>query len=255
MRHSSRLALLLPGLPLLCALVIESGKDDVNLRAPAQLPGFANVGARASMSAIYLGNGWVLTARHVGAGDVVLGGVTHPAVPESTLELGASSAPPHADLIVFRIESPPELPPLRIRPTPPKVGDPVILVGAGHDRGASTRWNGHDGFVWDSKGGIRWGTNRVFAAGIDVGIADVRTRSFAVRFDAGETLHEAQAAVGDSGGAVFIAREGRFELAGVMTAVATYDGQPPATSFYGNVTTAADLSRFHEPLTQLLRTP
>ena len=253
MRHPLRLALLLLVLPALCALVVESD-GDANLRAPAQLPGFANVGVRGSMTAVYLGNGWVLTARHVGAGDFALGGVTHRALPESTVELGASAAPPHTDLIVFRIEAPPELPPLRIRPTPPNVGEQAVLVGAGHDRGASTRWSGHDGWVWDSHGGIRWGTNRVFSAGIDVGIGDVHTRAFALRFDAGETPHEAQAAIGDSGGAVFIRREGRFELAGVMIAVAGYPGQPPATSMYGNLTTAADLSLFHAPLTKLLRT-
>src|SRR6185437_2748894 len=36
---------------------------------PASDPGFYNVGATGSASAIYLGNDWVLTASHVTVGD------------------------------------------------------------------------------------------------------------------------------------------------------------------------------------------
>jgi hypothetical protein len=87
---------------------------------------------------------------------------------------------------------------------------------------------------------------------VDVGIGDVVTRAFAMRFDAGETRLEAQAAVGDSGGAAFIEREGRFELAGVLIAIASYPGQPPETALYGNLTTAADLSVYRRTLSALL---
>jgi hypothetical protein len=253
MRHLAAFALLLLSVPALCALVIESGADDRSTRAPAQVPGWANVGLRAGTSAVYLGNGWVITARHVGAGDVVLGGVTHHALLESTVQLGGSARPPLPDLIVFRIEPRPELPPLRIRPTPPGVGDPVVLIGAGRDRGARTTWNGHAGWLWGPHTALRWGTNRVSAAGVDVGAGDNLTRAFAMSFDTGESQHEAQAAIGDSGGAVFIRREGRFELAGVMVAVASYPSQPPETALYGNLTTAADLSVYRRTLAVLLR--
>lgn len=240
-------------LPVLCALVIESETDASGTRPPAQVAGWANVGLRGGMTAVYLGNGWVITARHVGAGDVEFGGVRYPALLPSVVELGASAGPPFPDLIVFRVEPRPELPPLRIRPTPPSVGDAVLLVGAGRDRGAPTRWNDHTGWGWGPHSGLRWGTNRVSAAGIAVGVVDVRTPAFAMRFDPGETPHEAQAAVGDSGGAVFIRREGRFELAGVLIAIATYPDQPAATALVGNLTTAADLSVFRRTLTALLR--
>ena len=117
------------------------------------------------MTAVYLGNGWVITARHVGAGDVVLGGVTHHGVagvdgPARRRRAGRRCP----DLIVFRIEPRPKLPSLRIRPTPPDVGDRVVLIGAGRDRGARTLWNGQPGWLWGPHSQLRWGTNRVFAA-------------------------------------------------------------------------------------------
>ena len=42
--------------------------------APLDDPGWANVGTRGNLSVIYLGNGWVLTANHVGSGAVIFEG-------------------------------------------------------------------------------------------------------------------------------------------------------------------------------------
>jgi hypothetical protein len=251
MRRLALMVLLLLAAPATCALVVESDAGDVNTRAPAPDPGWANVGLRGSMTAIYLGNGWVITARHVGAGDVVLGGVTHHALPETEVRLGQEGAPPAADLIVFRIEPRPDLPELPVRPTPPNVGDRALLIGAGHDRGERATWNGKTGWSWGGNSKLRWGTNLVAAVGVDVRVGDNATPGFAVRFDPRETRFEAQAAVGDSGGAVFIPREGRFELAGVLIAIASFPDQPPGTALYGNLSTAADLSAFRNSLAAL----
>ncbi len=255
MHRFAALALLLLTTPALCALVVESDARDASTRAPAPDPGWANVGLRGGMTAIYLGNGWVITANHVGVGDVVLGGVTYPALPESAVRLGVGAAPPLADLMVFRIEPRPPLPKLSIRPTPPNVGDPALLIGAGCDRGAHTSWSGKSGWSWGPNSRLRWGTNRVAIVGLDVRVAESATPGFAMRFDTRETHHEAQAALGDSGGAIFIPREGRFELAGVLIATNSFPGQPPATALYGNLSTAADLSAFSDSLAALLRRP
>ena len=253
MHRLAALALLLLATPVTCALVIESDAGEASRRAPAPDPGWANVGLRGVMTAVYLGNGWVITALHVGAGDVVLGGVTYRAVPESAIRLGRGSGPPASDLVVFRIEPRPELPSLRIRPTPPKVGDRALLIGAGCPRGERTSWNEQAGWTWGPHTStLRWGTNRVAMVGLDVRAGGNVTPGFAVRFDPGETRFEAQAAVGDSGGAVFIPREGRFELAGVLIAIASNPGQPPNTALYGNFSTAADLSVFGDSLAALL---
>ena len=106
-----------------------------------------------------------------------------------------------------------------------------------------------------SERGLRWGTNLVFASAHRSERGRIVTRAFAMRFDPGDTRLEAQAAVGDSGGAAFIEREGRFELAGILIAVAGYPGQPPETALYGNLTTAADLSVYRRTLAALLSEP
>jgi hypothetical protein len=256
MRRPFAAALLAIAAPLLCALVVES--DDggaLHRKPPPRDPGFRHVGLRAATSAVYLGNGWVITAGHAGAGDVELSGVVHRAVPESAVWFGEGKdgrqgSPP--DLVAFRIEPQPALAPLLVRPTPPEVGDRVVLIARGCNRGARITWNGVPGWTWGPQTSPRWGTNRVFAAGIAVETPAGRTPAFALRFDAGETRHEAQAALGDSGGAVFIARRGRFELAGILIAIAGQPAQPRDTALYGNFTTAADLSAFAPRLAALL---
>lgn len=246
------LLLLILVAPVTCALVVESDAGDASTRAPAPDPGWANVGLRDGKAAIYLGNGWAITAWHVGPGDVVLGGVTHHGLPESAVRLGTGDGPPAADLVVFRIEPRPDLPALPIRPTPPRVGDPALLIGPGYNRGEPTQWNEMKGWSWGPISRLRWGTNRVALVGLDVRAGTNVTPGFAVRFDPGGTRYEAQAATGDSGGAVFIPRQGRFELAGVLIAVAGFPGQPPNTALYGNFSTAADLSVFGDSLAALV---
>jgi hypothetical protein len=256
MRRAAATCLLAFASALACGLVVES--DDggaLHGGPPPRDPGFAYVGKRAGTSAVYLGNGWVITAAHANAGDVEFGGVVHRAVPESAVWFGEGKdgrqgMPP--DLVAFRVEPAPALPPLPVRPTPPIVGDRVVLVARGHNRGASIRWDGVAGFSWGPQKSLRWGTNRVFAAGFEVESIGCRTPAFALRFDAGETRHEAQAALGDSGGAVFIRREGRFELAGILIAISGRPTQPRDTALYGNFTTAADLSAFAPRLAALL---
>jgi len=252
MQRLLALVLLLLVAPATCALVVESDAGEASTRAPEPDPGWANIGRRSGYPAIYLGNGWVITARHVGVGDVVLSGVTHHALPESAIRLGKGDGPPTADLVVFRIEPSPDLPALPIRPTPPEVGDRALLIGAGCNRGEQTSWNGKTGWTWGPISTLRWGTNQVALVGIDVRAGDNVTPSFAVRFDPNGTRFEAQAAMGDSGGAVFIPRNGRYELAGILIAIAGFPGQPPNTAMYGNFSTAADLSVFGPSLAALV---
>ena len=72
---------------------------------------------------------------------------------------------------------------------------------------------------------MRWGTNKVAGTG-----EHPDTLTFATNFTkivgAGSTANEAQGADGDSGGAVFIKNGTTWELAGVMIAIATFEGQP-----------------------------
>jgi hypothetical protein len=251
-------------LPLLCAqaslaVIIETGDGTGNTSAPSPDPGWDYVGRRGAPTAVYLGDGWVLTANHVGSGAVVLDGISYPAVPGSETRISNPDSS-LADLIVFAISPYPAWPLLPIATTTPTVGTDVVLIGRGRDRGLATSWdpNGppppgpYAGYEWDTTRTIRWGTNQIAS----IPAAPVLdTFSITTAFDAGATPHEAMAADGDSGGALFVDNGGSWELAGLMFAIAGYSGQPPETALYGNLTYSADLAFYRDDILDVIGLP
>ena len=79
--------LLLLGANHSAAVIIVTGDGTGNTTAPSDDPGFDNVGSVNGLSGVYLGNGWVLTAGHVGSGPMVFGGVTYSPGPGSFQKL------------------------------------------------------------------------------------------------------------------------------------------------------------------------
>ncbi len=236
------------------AVLIASGDGSGNISAPPDDPGFANVGILNGLSAVYLGNGWVLTAAHVGQGDLTLGGVTYPLVPGSYTRLtGPNPSPP--DLAVMKIAGDPGLPAPVIVSSPAPNGSQVVLIGRGKSRGAATSWMGHDGWNWDFPFVMRWGTNRISTTGVVV--AD--TQSLAMAFDTlgtgPSTADEANAVLGDSGGAVFWKDGSQWKLAGLMFVTSVYEGQPAQTSLYTNLTVAGELSYYRGQIQSIISTP
>jgi hypothetical protein len=230
------------------AVIIDSGDGTENTSAPDDDPGWAHVGRKGGSTVIYLGNGWVLTANHVGIGDVVFQGVPYPAVEGSSIRLQNETGPP-ADLCVFRIDPRPVLPILPIRDSTPTVGTAVTMIGNGRNRGPETSWRGYEGYEWLSSRTMRWGTNLV--DGFDT---QFDTKAFSTDFtQTGGTAHEAQAANGDSGGAVFIKDGGVWELAGVLFAIGTHMGQPYETALYENLSYAADLAVYRDQIIEFTR--
>jgi len=226
------------------AVLIATGDGTGNVTAPADDPGFANVGTLTTgLTILYLGYGWVLTAAHVGAGDVILAGQTYKAVPDSAVRL-LNQDGTNADLLLFKLAGWPPIPNLVIASQTPSVGTVATLIGNGADRGAATAWNGIGGFSWGTTNTIRWGTAPVAEQAVNLSLSGSVTRTFTTVFKKWPRSFPAQAAVGDSGGAAFVKVNGVWELAGVMVAIDTYDGQPESTSLYGNHTFAADLPTY-----------
>ncbi len=92
--------------------------------------GWNYVGQVNGASGTYLGNGWVITAAHVGAGDFTLGGVTYIPVSGTTTEIDGGDV----DITLFQIASPPSLPSLPLRQTTPVpftggTADAVAMIG------------------------------------------------------------------------------------------------------------------------------
>jgi len=274
----------------LYGVVISSGNGSGNTSAPVDDPGFANVGKRGSATAIYLGNRYVITANHVGVGSVVLGGVTYAAEPGTTMRLdnpAGMGLTSKTDVKLFRLATDPGLPSLSVTTTAPSVGADFIMIGQGYNRQvAQTFWDvdtALDPDLWSEtaieadaevKGyktntagrAIRWGENEM-EGGITVNLGshgDVL--SLYTKFDEAGMTHEAQAANGDSGGAVFWKDGADWKLAGLMNAVGTlddfpYDGAPSGETggnpyaYFDKVTTIADLSQYSDQFSHLIPEP
>jgi len=231
------------------ALVVVS--DRGSQKAPRDDPGVANVGSVWALSGVYLGNGWMLTASHVSAGPTLLAGRRYEPVPDSAVPLQNPDGSP-ADLVLFRIQGTPRLPKLRIAPATPDPGASVVLVACGRTRGAPTTWSGHEGFAWSATAAPRWGASEVFKSGVRANGTDAFATQF--RKDGGAP-NEAQAALGDSGGAAFVKVDGKWLLAGVLYGIAGFERQPPETALFGNLTLIADLSRYRAQIEKLAAAP
>jgi hypothetical protein len=248
------LGILLAGASPARAVVIASGDGTANTTAPTDDPGFANVGILNGLSAVYVGNGWVLTANHVGGGEVTLGGVVYPYVTGSKTHLtGPGVVPP--DLAVVKIVGDPGLPTPLIATSAPPDDANVVMIGRGPSRGAPLTWMNHDGWSWISPYTIRWGTNRITQTG---GVA-LNTRVIEMEFDPlgqpGSTTDEGQAGSGDSGGAIYWKSGGVWRLAGTIIAISVFQGQPNATVLYTNLTLAADLSYYRSQILAITTVP
>ncbi len=233
------------------AVIVSKGDGAGNTSPPPDDPGFFNVGIDGAASAVYLRNGWVVTASHVGAGDATFGGIPYTFVKGSAVRmLNADRSP--ADLLVFRVDPIPPLPELSILSTPPELGAEVVMIGRGVDRGTPTTWSGYPGWFYGSAKTMRWGTNTVSSRDLTI----LGTRAFQTIFGLpSATLYEAQAAPGDSGGAVFVRAGGRWQLAGIIFAVAPHFQQPGSSALYGNLTYSVQLQEYAPQISALLDLP
>jgi len=259
------------------AVLIATGNGVGNTTAPANDPGFANIASAQGRtgSAVYLGNGWMLTANHVGAGATLLDGVIYDAVPGSAHQLmnmpGATNTQ-LADMLVYQIDGAPNLPSLQIAASAPQSGQAVTMIGDGRNRALTTSsfavqsgsWKllgsalptaAHKGFTWAGSNQIRWGTNTVDGIGFPQGSGSTQNVSFSMSFSAtNATPYEAIGTSGDSGGGVFAYNQATrsWELMGLMSAYSQFTSQPANLSVYGNMTYAIQLSSYRDQILSYL---
>ncbi len=249
------------------AVLIDSGDGTGNTSAPPDDPGWVYVGLRGPFTAVYLGDGWVLTANHVPVGNVWIDGISYDMIGSTAVRLDNGDGS-FADLKVVGLAGVPPLPLLPIRATPPSFGDPVVMIGNGRNRGPASvpcDPNGPPppgplgGYDWLLTRTLRWGTNEVedFLP-FDDEFNTLTTEFFLTSFDQAATAHEAQGADGDSGGAVFIENGSQWELAGILVSIDFYpmcQTSPPTNSLYTNNTYAADLSFYRDQIEDIVALP
>ncbi len=211
--------------------VVDSGGDNIG----------GNVGTFNGDSCIYVGNGWVLTADHVGAGNPVFPGVnggqafTYDGT--SGRQLTTPDGTGSADLYLFHLTTNPSLPNISISNTSGSAlaANMTSVIMYGHGQTASSGFSYYDtsqnpyaatasttaegGYAANGPQTFRWGTNFVAGAQADVDDGFGKTNSLVTVFNPNFGAY-AQASFGDSGGAVFgKMADGSYTLVGMMYAI------------------------------------
>ena len=245
------------------AVVIRGGDGSGNISAPVDDPGWANVGKRGVGSAVYLGDGWCLTAAHVGAGSTDFGGTSYDYVTGSGVRLhepGDESS--LVDLYLYRLTTIPiGLSGVTISSSAPSNGSDVVAVGYGRDREVDeTNWDAswveggtpiqYRGFKTTSTQTKSWGENDIDASGFELSNSWGDTYMLRMDFDrfGAQGDDEMQVIDGDSGGALFFKNGDTWELSGILLAMGVYEDQPDYTTVYGNKSYAGDLSRYYDQI-------
>ncbi len=244
------IVLTVPALPSQAIILATEFGTENNSKPTEDDFGWDNMGLRGFNTVTYIGDGWVLTAGHVGIGDVWFptGNVVVKAVTSSMVTL-ENSPGVNADLEMWRLVSDPGRDPLTVATAPPPLGAELVWMGAGRNRGNATFWDPpgppfYDGWIWGT-GEFRWGTNRLESIDCCIAGSGTTTQSLVAEFTLDQdTDFEGIATPGDSGGGVFYKTAGGWELVGIMHAVITHLGQPNGIVLEENETAAADLSHF-----------
>jgi len=173
-------------------------------------------------SAVYIGNGYVLTAAHTyGPTSVILDGVGY----SVDTSFSAISFTP-LDVRLYKILNPPALP---LIPLPDAadgdLGTTCTMIGWGKGKGAIVT---DKGWQWgdDSTKAKRWGTNTTQSTTMQLSYLAYSYNATYTLFNAGRVnltgQTEASAAMSDSGGGLFQQFAGTWKLAGLLT-LANYD--------------------------------
>lgn len=248
-------ALLLLAFTLPATAVMIAGPDGtINTNAPVGDQGWSYVGriSNKPSSVTYIGRSWFITAHHIKVLDnptaVLFDGQSFSIDDTSWTRLTNTVDGSDADLQLFRVTMPIPYTNLTVVSSTPIPDTPVTMVGNGLNRGApKTVGPLTKGYFWGSGTTKRWGTNTVFQTTTSTDIGYGSTTSFTTDWD--NTPGEAHAVTYDSGGGVFVNNGGSWELAGIMIATESLTDGGGTYSLFGHQTSIADLSAYHQQIT------
>ena len=247
--------------------------------------GFGNVGSLSNSSAVYIGGGWVLTAGHVGAGNVTFStGIFSPDSPTTTLKNPDTT---DSDLILFHVGGNVGLPSLTLNTnaTPLTADQSFTMIGNGFGRADPEIFYNVDsstdpdtwtptpgptadkgGFAYGSAGTKRFGNNTVESLDAQNHVLEFGPNSANVssvffvsdfyddlaQYNASDKtgVGEGEAADFDSGGAAISGNV----LIGIIDAKGAFDGQPANTAIFGDQSIFMDIATY-EPQIEAIVSP
>jgi hypothetical protein len=241
------------------ALAIVDANSSSNTSPPSDGAPWGNVGTINGASGVYIGAGWVLTAAHVGAGTINLGGTMY--APNGASVRLTNTDGTVTDLVLFHLSTLPPLPSIPLVSSTPAALSQIDVIGFGHLAGsAQTNFGLYSGFYLSAGTAKSWGNNKVNIGGtttIDIGYGTVT--AFISDFTAPGTLgptsptsDEAQVSAGDSGGGVFQKNGSTWLLAGILDAEQNQVNQPDSTAVYGDKSYFVDIATYRSEILSVL---
>lgn len=257
------------------AAAVVIGDPDALAGTPTPA-GFSYVGQVDGASGVYVGNGWVLTAAHVGfPTGFTLGGMSYGVTPGSDVELTNPNGTP-TDLQLFHLTSSPAPTNLNIPANSPGVNILIYDIGFGAGRSGDltnfgTMSHPEWGFAETDPGTELWGTNDTIAvdgngnpdsngsaiAYIQVNGDPGPIYAFFTQFytgladynNGGNGTGEAQIGGDDSGGGVF---DSNGNLIGIMDGNAS---QIPGDAILGDASAYVDLAPYRQQIDDITGLP
>jgi hypothetical protein len=248
----------------------------------ADFPYWSHIAHHGVGTGVYLGWGWMMRPAHVWGDPVELNGQPYARDTSVSVRRIRNADNSNADLVVFKILDPPDLPPMLIARTPIEVGDAVLMAGYGRPPQPQTyEWSvnkftipswtwttppdpnepGHPIYsgYWVIEGTRLnfWGVNTIEQIDVPVSNEFGQSPAFLTRFTHDlEDARVAQAVGGDSGAPAWRKVDDRWELAGVAIDVPTLSGQPAGnrTAIFEHSTSIfAELAVYRDAILEIIK--
>jgi hypothetical protein len=236
---------------LFSADAVVDANSRANTNAPPDGSPWDNVGTVNGLSGVYLANGWVLTAAHVGFGTFTLGASSF--AYDGNFHQLTNSDGSVTDALMFHLATPPGVPNVAVVSNSPSPGAAIDMIGFGYFSGSSQMsFGSNTGFLWSAAPAKSWGNNTVVANRVPV--SDVVGKITALYTDfsgpgSAQASNEGQAATGDSGGGVFQLTGSGWQLAGIMVGISQAQA---SAAVYGDLTFAVDVAAYRNQVIAVL---
>jgi len=257
-----------------------NGTGSANTTGPFPVAGLNNVGIvqfNPASTGVYIGNGWALTAAHIGPAQNFPGATFTVAGNNYTV---ASVVPvtnsdsSSADLVAFKLSTTPSLPTLRLSTASPTLTSDIYAMGDGLTRSA-TMTLGSDGYAEyaeSSPSVLRYGTSitsvpqnlgvqtistngTTEVVNLGFGNTTVFTSTFTASTVTGFNTSSSLLSNGDSGGAVFGTNNTLLGINDFLSTLSTPDNQNANTAAYGDQSGYVDIATYESQIASITGVP